>query len=178
MNSPSKRSFKKKPPSETSDCNLHSVSRLSRFVVWNQVLGGPVLTVCSWLCVFTCNKIELILSLRGFSLCDWHTELKKDSSRKFRFWTRIQSQAVQVLDLRPAQGLLQSNSHSSTVWWFCRFPGPLKRWCFLLDGRQWRSPRLHRDTKTRTSTTDASMSSSITDETRGQIQKPGGEGSD
>lgn len=35
-----------------------------------------------------------------------------------------------------------SNSHSSRVWWFCRFQERLTQWCFPLGGRRSRSPRL------------------------------------
>lgn len=42
-----------------------------------------------------------------------------------------------------------TNSHSSTVWWFCHFPALLRRWCSRWDGMQSRSQRLQRQTRHR-----------------------------
>lgn len=97
-------------------------------LVWHQDPEGPGLTVCSWLCVCS-DEFRLTVCSCGvciFPLWLGHTDLR----------------TVQVLESGSLSGLWGSNSHSSTVWWFCRFPEQLKRWCSPLDGRRSRSRRL------------------------------------
>lgn len=45
-------------------------------------------------------------------------------------------------DSEVGRGVLQSNSHSSTVWWFCRFPEQPRQWGSPSGDRRSRSPHL------------------------------------